>query len=53
MEEGIGNGGGVPGKRHRTLYKRWGEGGWGMIITGISDVVITLLSKMLRAPFLL
>ncbi|GFZ43174.1 hypothetical protein JCM24511_00893 [Saitozyma sp. JCM 24511] len=34
MEEGIGNGGGVPDKRHRTLYKRWGEGGWGMIITG-------------------
>ncbi|RSH92592.1 hypothetical protein EHS25_008037 [Saitozyma podzolica] len=34
MEEGIGNGGGVPDKRHRTLYKRWAEGGWGMIITG-------------------
>lgn len=34
MEEGIGNGGGLPGPLHRKLYSRWGEGGWGMIITG-------------------
>lgn len=34
MVEGIGMGGGLPDYRHRRLYKRWGEGGWGMIITG-------------------
>ena len=36
MVEGIGMGGGLPDHRHRTLYKRWGEGEWGMIITGMS-----------------
>ncbi|ORY20962.1 hypothetical protein BCR39DRAFT_554447, partial [Naematelia encephala] len=34
MEEGIGFGGGLPTKRHERLYKRWAEGGWGMIVTG-------------------
>lgn len=34
MEEGIGTGGGLPGKHHQRLYSRWAEGGWGMIITG-------------------
>ena len=34
MEEGIGTGGGLPGKQHQRLYSRWAEGGWGMIITG-------------------
>lgn len=34
MEEGIT--GGLPGKRHRRLYRRWGAGGWGVIITGES-----------------
>lgn len=37
MEEGIGYGGGLPGKRHRELYRRWGEGGWGVIISGGRD----------------
>lgn len=32
MEEGIT--GGLPGKRHRRLYRRWGAGGWGVVITG-------------------
>lgn len=36
MVEGIGMGGGLPDYRHRQLYKRWGEGGWGMVITGTS-----------------
>jgi 2,4-dienoyl-CoA reductase-like NADH-dependent reductase (Old Yellow Enzyme family) len=36
MEEGIGTGGGLPGKHHQRLYSRWAEGGWGMIITGLS-----------------
>lgn len=36
MEEGIGTGGGLPGKHHQRLYARWAEGGWGMIITGAS-----------------
>jgi hypothetical protein len=53
MEEGIGNGGGVPDKRHRTLYKRWAEGGWGMIITGMSGVLLTLHTKILTSPLLL
>jgi 2,4-dienoyl-CoA reductase-like NADH-dependent reductase (Old Yellow Enzyme family) len=35
MEEGIGTGGGLPGKHHQRLYSRWAEGGWGMIITGM------------------
>lgn len=35
MEEGISHTGGTPGARHRQLYKTWGEGGWGVIITGI------------------
>ena len=34
MEEGIGNGGGLPTRAHRRLYRRWAEGGWGVIITG-------------------
>ena len=34
MEEGIGTGGGLPGKHHQRLYSRWAQGGWGMIITG-------------------
>lgn len=34
MEEGIGTGGGLPGKQHQRLYARWAEGGWGAIITG-------------------
>ena len=34
MDEGIGYGGGLPDRRHRRLYRRWIEGGWGMIITG-------------------
>jgi 2,4-dienoyl-CoA reductase-like NADH-dependent reductase (Old Yellow Enzyme family) len=34
MEEGIGTGGGLPGKHHQRLYSRWAEGVWGMIITG-------------------
>lgn len=34
MEEGIGTGGGLPGKQHQRLYARWAQGGWGMIITG-------------------
>ncbi|KAI9635074.1 uncharacterized protein MKK02DRAFT_24991 [Dioszegia hungarica] len=34
MEEGIGHGGGLPGRRHCELYRRWGEGGWGMLISG-------------------
>lgn len=34
MEEGIGFGGGLPDHRHRELYRRWGEGGWGVIISG-------------------
>ena len=34
MEEGMGNGGGLPSRSHRRLYKRWGQGGWGIIITG-------------------
>lgn len=34
MVEGIGADGGLPDYRHRQLYKRWGAGGWGMIITG-------------------
>lgn len=32
MEEGIP--GGLPGRRHRKLYSRWGKGGWGVILTG-------------------
>jgi 2,4-dienoyl-CoA reductase-like NADH-dependent reductase (Old Yellow Enzyme family) len=35
MEEGIGTGGGLPGKHHQRLYSRWAQGGWGMIITGM------------------
>lgn len=35
MEEGIGTGGGLPGKHHQRLYSRWAEGGWGMMITGM------------------
>ena len=34
MDEGIGYGGGLPDRRHRRLYRRWVEGGWGMMITG-------------------
>ena len=34
MEEGIGTGGGLPGKQHQRLYARWAQGGWGAIITG-------------------
>lgn len=34
MEEGIGTGGGLPGKHHQRLYARWAQGGWGAIITG-------------------
>lgn len=34
MEEGIGYGGGLPDHRHRELYRRWGEGGWGILISG-------------------
>jgi 2,4-dienoyl-CoA reductase-like NADH-dependent reductase (Old Yellow Enzyme family) len=34
MEEGIGTGGGLPGKHHQRLYSSWAQGGWGMIITG-------------------
>lgn len=36
MEEGIGWGGGLPDARHQRLYKKWGEGGWGMLISGKS-----------------
>lgn len=42
MEEGIGTGGGLPGKAHQRLYARWAEGGWGMIITGESILRIGL-----------
>ena len=35
MEEGIGTGGGLPGKLHQRLYARWAQGGWGAIITGM------------------
>ena len=35
MEEGIGTGGGLPGKHHQRLYSRWDGGDWGMIITGM------------------
>jgi len=34
MEEGISHKGGLPGPEHCRLYKTWGEGGWGVIITG-------------------
>ncbi|WRT63956.1 uncharacterized protein IL334_000883 [Kwoniella shivajii] len=34
MAEGIGLGGGPPRKEHINLYKRWGEGGWGIVISG-------------------
>jgi 2,4-dienoyl-CoA reductase-like NADH-dependent reductase (Old Yellow Enzyme family) len=40
MVEGIGMGGGLPDYRHRQLYRRWGEGGWGMIITGQCHVFV-------------
>ncbi|KAK4687492.1 hypothetical protein P7C73_g2627, partial [Tremellales sp. Uapishka_1] len=33
MEEGIGYGG-VPTEDHVTLYERWGQGEWGVIISG-------------------
>ena len=36
MEEGISHWGGLPGPNHRRLYRRWGEGGWGLIITGMA-----------------
>ncbi|BEI87092.1 hypothetical protein CcaverHIS002_0704380 [Cutaneotrichosporon cavernicola] len=32
MEEGLK--GGLPGRRHRRLYRRWGRGGWGVVLTG-------------------
>ncbi|WVF70744.1 hypothetical protein IAT40_005538 [Kwoniella sp. CBS 6097] len=34
MAEGIGLGGGPPRSGHFELYRRWAEGGWGMIISG-------------------
>ncbi|WWC86077.1 uncharacterized protein L201_000948 [Kwoniella dendrophila CBS 6074] len=34
MAEGIGLGGGPPRKGHINLYKRWAEGGWGIVISG-------------------
>ncbi|ORX34233.1 hypothetical protein BD324DRAFT_637184 [Kockovaella imperatae] len=34
MEEGIAHWGGLPGEKHRKLYERWGDGGWGVVITG-------------------
>ncbi|KAF7984237.1 hypothetical protein HWV62_16054 [Athelia sp. TMB] len=34
MEEGIGNGGSLPGANHQRLYRRWAKGGWGIIMTG-------------------
>ncbi|KAL1406195.1 hypothetical protein Q8F55_007884 [Vanrija albida] len=42
MEEGIT--GGLPGKRHRRLYRRWGAGGWGIVITGNVAVDSTQLA---------
>jgi 2,4-dienoyl-CoA reductase-like NADH-dependent reductase (Old Yellow Enzyme family) len=36
MEEGIGYAG-LPTQDHHRLYKRWAEGGWGIIITGKSS----------------
>ncbi|WWD09216.1 hypothetical protein V865_007338 [Kwoniella europaea PYCC6329] len=34
MAEGIGLGGGTPREGHLNLYRRWAEGGWGIIISG-------------------
>jgi 2,4-dienoyl-CoA reductase-like NADH-dependent reductase (Old Yellow Enzyme family) len=32
--------GGPPSELHDNVYKRWGAGGWGMIITGEPNVTI-------------
>ncbi|KAK8865759.1 hypothetical protein IAR55_000906 [Kwoniella newhampshirensis] len=34
MAEGIGLGGGPPRSGHINLYRRWAQGGWGIIISG-------------------
>ncbi|WWD18060.1 hypothetical protein CI109_102507 [Kwoniella shandongensis] len=34
MAEGIGLGGGPPQSGHLNLYRRWAQGGWGIIISG-------------------
>jgi len=40
MEEGISHTGGLPGPEHCRLYKTWGEGGWGIIVTGTLSQII-------------
>src|ERR1700761_2018537 len=37
-------GGGPPNKAHLSLYSKWSEGGWGMIITGNVQVTSTHLT---------
>ncbi|WVQ85640.1 hypothetical protein IAT38_007806 [Cryptococcus sp. DSM 104549] len=34
MAEGIGLGGGPPREGHINLYRKWGEGGWGIVVSG-------------------
>jgi 2,4-dienoyl-CoA reductase-like NADH-dependent reductase (Old Yellow Enzyme family) len=41
MEEGIT--GGLPGKRHRRLYRTWGRGGWGAVLTGGLEQTLELV----------
>ncbi|WVW82098.1 hypothetical protein I302_104103 [Kwoniella bestiolae CBS 10118] len=38
MAEGIGLGGGPPREGHMNLYRRWAEGGWGIIISGNAQI---------------
>lgn len=35
MAEGMADNNGLPTISHNNVYREWGNGGWGMIITGM------------------
>ena len=49
MEEGIGQGGGIPGPAHKRLYRKWAQGQWGMIITGAWSCILLRPSSLIRS----
>lgn len=44
MAEGMADKKGLPTVKHNNIYREWGNGGWGMILTGMPALPLDPLS---------
>lgn len=45
MAECMADNSGLPTVKHNNIYREWGNGGWGMILTGMSCGIATIFGS--------